>query len=192
MSVQNEAPTGSDDTIIQSPPLALMVNPGKVSMTGSDAEERAECLSSSGTSLTGKSPMPRSRREAGVASTDVVPAREMPQLRHIFNSCVEAVAAATEAEDFMERANAVDDLRSSLSRLYEHRGHREIQFGDFVAHLQGILLERSADNVGNREIEAIGRVLRELARMPSLTDPESRRLEEILVKAECHVFREMF
>jgi hypothetical protein len=119
--------------------------------------------------------------------------RASSQFKYIFESCTAAAEAALSSSgNVMERANAIDDLRASLERLYARRQEREVQFGDFVAHLQGLIMARPAEELKDAELDAICRVLRQFSRVTTLTDPDSRRLEAILVKAGCDVFRELF
>jgi hypothetical protein len=94
-------------------------------------------------------------------------------------------------DDLIKKSNAVTDLKEALDRCWQARAAREVQVGDLVAHLQGILLDVPAENLAKEHLEAIGRVLGKASAIPALTDSDLRDFEEILMKAGCDVFREL-
>ena len=154
-------------------------------------ERYAGALTSSGMLSTGEGARPQVF-ERPSEQRPVARVRFSPQIRSAFEACVEATCRASESNgDVIQKANALNDLRDALARLWDQRGEREEQFGDLVGHLQGLLAGVKPEELPVPEIEAIRRVVRGAATCLVLTDADLRDLEEILIKAGCDVFREV-
>ena len=108
-----------------------------------------------------------------------------------FGSCIEALDRALGSEDdFVERANAIADLRAALDRLWLAREGREREFGDAINHLQCLLLAVPAEEIPLPHVSAIRKVIMFASGTDTLTAADLRDLVGVLVKAGCNVFRE--
>jgi len=113
-----------------------------------------------------------------------------PSIRLVFRSCRSALERALGAEaDLIERANALSDLRDSLEDLWQYNELREEQFGRFIVLVQGLLLD--VDDLPRENIEAISQVIEKASNRETLTEPDLKEFIRILLKAGCHVFREL-
>jgi len=145
------------------------------------ADFHAEKLVTSGQGGTGAS----TSRPGGVANGQASPCIQL-----VFASCRAAVERALEnADDPIERVNALNDLRHCLADLWKYRASRELQFADLINHLQGLLVE--VEDLPLQQIQAIGNVIQKASYSSALTDPDLRDFTRILIKAGCDVFREL-
>ena len=117
---------------------------------------------------------------------------ETIRVRLALESSIDAAELAqSSGEDPVLKANAVNDLSEALERLWQRRRQREVQFGDMIAHLQGLLIGIEPESLPTPHIDAIRRVLHGMSVRPKLTDPDAQDLESILIGAGCDVFREL-
>ena len=85
----------------------------------------------------------------------------------------------------------IESILDRLDHLWQLRSERETQFGDMVAHLQGLLVGAEPDAIPGPQTAAIREVLGHIAANPNLTDSDIQKLEAVLIRAGCDVFREL-
>ena len=176
----SDATTAEDD----SPSAPALARP---TISG---DRHAKSLLSSGGQATGSSPSTPANAEAVPVKKSLT--KDTIRIRLALESSIEAAKVAQHGgEDPVLKANAVNDLSEALERLWQLRSKREVQFGDMIAHLQGLLMGMEPEDLPTPHIEAIRRVLHGMAVRTELTDPDAQDLESILIKAGCDVFREI-
>ena len=113
-------------------------------------------LQTSGTSKTG-SPVPsRAADPKSRRSSHKVEPRVRQRCRLLFGSCVDHLNSALDTpDDHFIRYNALERLKDSFAELWDHRNDREREFAEVVNVLQGVIVEKDADNLSVSEIRAI-------------------------------------
>lgn len=151
----------------------------------------AELLISSGTASTGRK-ITKYRAPAFSQSQQKIVGRPSPRIQLAFKSCISAIEGALNSEDDpILKANAINDLREALGRLWDAKADRGKLFGNVIALLRGLLLGVQPENLPPEHMKAIRRVIRETALTPAVNAVDLKNYTQTLTKAGCDVFRDL-
>ncbi len=182
----NEYSTGSESTAI----IAKRNGPSVATGGSVSGEAYTSTLTTAGTRSTGAAELhlphgKRSRRRV---------AKVLPKVKHacyaLFRSCIENLDRAIDHdEDFFLRNNAIEQLKDSLSDLWEVRSQREEQFGELINVLQGVFAQRNVENFVVEQLVCLRSVFRRLGEEPVYYDDFANAITVEMLNGGIDAFR---
>jgi len=120
-------------------------------------------FNSSGRLSTGSEPASvglNAQKEKELQATTKISSR----IRLAFEECEDAIETVMQNNDnVVLKANAMNDLRDSLAKLWNERKSREFQFAQLINHIQCLLLNVPVEEITLTQVEAISSVIQQAA-----------------------------
>ena len=110
--------------------------------------------------------------------------------RILFGSCIDSInRAIDDSDDFFACNNALEQLKDTLAELWAWRDKREEPFAEAINVLQGVLLEKSVENLEAFEINALKSVFLRLYDEPVVTRFVVNEVVFLMMEHGIDVFR---
>lgn len=120
----------------------------------------------------------------------------LPKVRHavraLYATCLDCLERAeSQSDNFFARNAALEQLRESLSQLWEMRQLHEEQFAEVINTLQCLFADRRVEDFQDNHLEAMRSVFERLRIEFEIDDQLANDLTRILLQGELDVFREL-
>lgn len=184
----NSTSTGSESAeSVQRPAEPRIVRGGSFS-----GDAYTPTLTTPGTRSTGETSLEPVRSKRTPARVQKV----TPKVKHtcfaLFTACIDNIDRALDHnEDLFLRSNALDQLKDTLSELWNVRSKREEQFAEIVNMLQGIFAQRTVEDFTTNELDVLRLMLRQLRDEGVYDDDFVNAITVDLLNGGIDVFREI-
>ena len=133
-----------------------------ISKGGHGSGGNSPTLQTTGGLKTGVFDSGTARRKAERNKVIKIQPRIRQRCRRLFSACLESLEIAIDNPgEFFVRNNAIEQLKESMEELWALGDAREEPFAEAINILQGMLLEKSAEDFDDKEISALkGALLR--------------------------------
>ena len=162
--------------------------------TGSDVSgpRYADLLSTAGNRATGSAVVTDSgSRGRPTTAARPVPSYRMHQSKIRLRRCVEDIERIVGEDEPLLRADAFEQLKDQLSRLWSMRSDRESEFVEFMNMVQMVVVDREVTNFSDGQLESLQEVLQSAIEVAQFDDRFNDDATESLLRNGIDVFREL-
>jgi len=165
---------------------------GGVSGGGVSGDTYASSLVTAGTRSTGAMPLQPTRGKRTPSKSFEV----IPKVKHtcsaLFATCLDNLDLALDHnEGFFLRSNAIEQVKDTLSELWNVRSQREEPFREVINMLQGIFAQRTVNDFTTDKLNCLRSAFKRLHENPVYDDATANEITVKLLNGGIDVFREL-
>jgi hypothetical protein len=112
----------------------------------------------------------------------------------LFSACIDSLNRALDndaATSIVLRSTSIGQFRDTMAELWQLRAAREEQFAELINMIEGLIVERRAEDVTDDELTALRTACEQMRDEPTFSDAFANDVTVELLKSGAHVFREM-